>query len=146
MFQNQSFVDPLQNRCSWKIHKIHGKTSVLESLFKKSLEAEDIHRCSSKQLFLKSLQTSQESTCVGVIFNKVSGPQSAPFRKHFFYRTSAVAASDIFRFPACNFIKKETPAKIFICEFCKTFKNVFWQKTFLCLSVNFEKSFRSPLL
>ena len=34
VFQNQPFVYPLQNRCSWIIHKIHGKTSVLESLFK----------------------------------------------------------------------------------------------------------------
>ena len=32
------------------------------------------------------------------------------FKNTFFYKTSPVAASDIFRFPACNFIKKETPA------------------------------------
>ena len=34
VFQNQPFVDPLQNRCFLIIHKIHGKTLVLESLFK----------------------------------------------------------------------------------------------------------------
>ena len=51
------------------------------------------------------------------------------FKNTFFYRTSPVAASDSFRFPACNFIKKETPAKMFICEFCKIFKNIFWQNT-----------------
>ena len=39
-----------------------------------------------------------------------------------------MAASNSFRFPACNFIKKGTPAKMFICEFCKTFKNSFRQK------------------
>ena len=50
------------------------------------------------------------------------------FKNTFFYRTSPVAASDSFRFPACNFIKKETPAKMFICEFCKIFKNIFRQK------------------
>ena len=39
-----------------------------------------------------------------------------------FYRTSPLAASDSFRYPACNFIKKESPAKMFFCEFCKVFK------------------------
>ena len=33
VFQNQPFVDPLQNRCSWIIHKIHEKISVSESPF-----------------------------------------------------------------------------------------------------------------
>ena len=28
-----------------------------------------------------------------------------------------------------NFIKKETPSKMFICEFRKIFKNIFWQNT-----------------
>ena len=51
------------------------------------------------------------------------------FKNTFFNRTFPVAASDSFRFPACNFIKKETPAKMFICEFCKIFKNIFWQNT-----------------
>ena len=51
------------------------------------------------------------------------------FKNTFFYRTSPVAASDSFRFPACNFIKKETPEKVFFCEFCKIFKNIFWQNT-----------------
>ena len=35
MFQNQPLIDPLQNRCSWIIHKIHWKKPVLESLFNK---------------------------------------------------------------------------------------------------------------
>ena len=34
VFQNQPFIDPLQNRCSWLIHKIQSKTAMLESLFK----------------------------------------------------------------------------------------------------------------
>ena len=33
VFQNQPFVDLLQNRCSWIIHKIHRKTLTLELLF-----------------------------------------------------------------------------------------------------------------
>ena len=31
-------------------------------------------------------------------------------------------------FRACTFIKKETQAKMFICEFCKIFQNIFRQK------------------
>ena len=56
------------------IHKIQWKTPVLESLFKSSLEV-DVHRCSSKQLFLKGLQISQETTFIGIFFNKVAGPR-----------------------------------------------------------------------
>ena len=44
------------------------------------------------------------------------------------YRTSPMAASDSFRFPACNFNKKKTPVKMFICELCEIFKNIFRQK------------------
>ena len=51
------------------------------------------------------------------------------FKNTLFYWTSPVAVSDSFRFPACNFIKKEIPAKMFFCEFCKIFKNIFWQNT-----------------
>ena len=40
-----------------------------------------------------------------------------------------MAASDSFKFSACNLIKKETPAKTFFCEFCKIIKNMFWQDT-----------------
>ena len=42
-----------------------------------------------------------------------------------FYRTSPVAASEGFRFPACNFIKKGTPEKMFFFEFWKNFKKIF---------------------
>ena len=54
---------------------------------------------------------------------------SAPFQEQLFYRTSPVAASESFRFPVCNFIKKQTPTKMFICEYCKIFKNISWQNT-----------------
>ena len=33
-FQNKPFVDPLENRCSWIIYKIHRKAPEFESLFK----------------------------------------------------------------------------------------------------------------
>ena len=49
--------------------------------------------------------------------------------KNFCYRTSLVAVSDRFMFPACNFFKKETREVTFICKFCKIFKNIFWQNT-----------------
>ena len=63
-----------------------------------------------------------------------------------------VSASDSFRFPVCNFIKKEIPAKVFFCEFCKIFKNIFSfdgtppNDCFLSLSVSFEKFSRTLLL
>ena len=51
------------------------------------------------------------------------------FKETLFYRLSPVAASASLRFSACNFVKKETPAKIFFREFYKIFKNIFWQNT-----------------
>ena len=69
-----------------------------------------------------------------------------------FYRTSPVVASEGFRFPACNFITKETPEKMIFCEFCKISKDIFFfdrtplDDCFLCLSVNSETIFRILLL
>ena len=81
-----------------------------------------------KIIVLKNLQISQESTSP-VFFNKVAGAQNCNFRDSStsfflwnlqkFYRTFPVAVSESFRFAACISIKKETPAKIFFCEFCK---------------------------
>ena len=74
------------------------------------------------------------------------------FKSTFFYRTSPVAASEGFKFPACNFIKRKTPEKKFFCKFCQIFKNIFSfdrshpDDCFWCLSVNFEKFFRTLLL
>ena len=42
-FESKLFVDPLENRCSSIIYKIHRKAPEFESLFKKCLEA-DVHR------------------------------------------------------------------------------------------------------
>ena len=63
-----------------------------------------------------------------------------------------MAASKGLRLPAGNFVKKETPEKMFLCEFCKIVKNIvsFDRATpdecFLCLSVNFKTFFRTLLL
>ena len=61
-----------------------------------------------------------------------------------------MAASDSFRFPACNFIKKETLGNMFFVNFAN-FLRVFFDRAppddcFLCLSVNFETLFRIFLL
>ena len=56
-----------------------------------------------KKGVLEFSQNSQEKTCTRVIFlNEVAGLQ------------------------ACNFIKKETVAQVFSCEFCEIFKNTFF--------------------
>ena len=45
---------------------------------------------------------------------------------------------------ACNFIKKETLAKVFSCEFCEVSKNTFFYRTPL-VAASIWKSF-DPLL
>ena len=57
-------------------------------------------RCSVKKLFLEISQNSQESACARVSFLKKN-----------------------------NFIKKETLAQLFSCEFCKISKNTFSYRT-----------------
>ena len=62
-------------------------------------------RCSIKKVFLEILQNSQGNTCA---------------RASYFIRLQA---------EACNFIKKETLAQVFSCEFCKISKNTFFHRT-----------------
>ena len=62
-------------------------------------------RCSVKKLFLEISQNSQENTCARVSF------------------LIKLQAS------ACNFIKKETLAQVFFCEFCEISKNTFSYRT-----------------
>ena len=79
-----------------------------------------------KTIVIKKFVNFTEKTCVGVFFNKVAGPQNSNFIKKrlqhrffpakfakLFYRLSLAAASAGLRFPACNFVKKETQAKKF---------------------------------
>ena len=86
-----------------------------------------LKRDSNTGFFLSILGIIQEHLFRRESMNSWFWKSSAPFWKHLIYRTFPVAASDSFRFPACNFIKKETPAKMFICEFCKIYK-IFRQK------------------
>ena len=92
--------------------------------------------------------------CVEDIWTADSKTPAGLFKNTFFNRAIPVAASDSFRFPACSFIKKGTPAKTFLCEICKIFKNIFLKNTsgwlLLLFTCNFEKFcglpiFRAPL-
>ena len=99
---------------------------------------------------------------------KLAGPQNCHFikglkdrcfpvkfpkflRNTFFYGAFAVAASNSFRFPACNLIKKDNSAMIFFsvnfAKFSETsFDRIPLDDCFLCLSVNFEKFFTTSVL
>ena len=106
------------------------------------------------------------------LFNKVAGPQTTTllkrdsntgfsckiceiFKNALFNRTSPVVASDSFAFPVCNLIKKETPQKMFFCEFCKILRISFLliehlgttiSCVYLWIFQNFSKFFRIILL
>ena len=100
------FIDVLQNSCSKKFLKFHRKAPVSEA-------------------FLIKLQALRITT----LLTRDSCEKCEIFKSTLFYWIPPVAVFDSFRFPACNFIEKEIPAKMFFCEFCKIFKNIFWQNT-----------------
>ena len=80
-----------------------------------------------KIIVLKKFVNFTGNTCVGVFFDKVAVPQNSNFIKkrlqHRFFpakfakflRTACFPAAAFagLRFPVCNFVKKEAPAKIF---------------------------------
>ena len=75
--------------------------------------SEVTRRCSLNKGFLKISQNLQENTCVRVSFLiKLQGE-------------------------ACNFIKKETLVQMFLCEFCKIFKDTFFIEHFPWLLVDY---------
>ena len=47
---------------------------------------------------------------------------------------------------ACNFIKKETLAQVFSCEFCKIFKKTFFTENFLKTASAIQKRFSLKML
>ena len=47
------------------------------------------------------------------------------FQRNLFYRLSPAATSAGLRFPTCNFVKKEAPAKMFFLYILQNFKNIF---------------------
>ena len=66
-----------------------------------------VGRYSSKQVFLKIYQCSQETPVFESLFNKAGALK------------------------ACIFIKKEIPTQVFSCEYCAIFKNSFLVEHFL---------------
>ena len=62
-------------------------------------------------MFLEISQNSQENTCA---------------RVSFFNKAADLRSSTLLKKQACNFIKKETHAKVNSCEFCGIFKNTFF--------------------
>ena len=52
----------------------------------------------------------------------------ARFAKILIFKSPATASAGL-RFPACNFVKKETRQKCFFCQFYKNLKNIFWENT-----------------
>ena len=66
-------------------------------------------RCSLKKVLLDILQNTEKHLRQSLFINKVAG-----------LRKSQVS---------CNFIKKETQAQVFSCEFCKDSKNPFSYRT-----------------
>ena len=79
------------------------KTSVF-NLPSKPTEAV-VQKCSVKTVLLKTLQNSQGNTYASLFFNKVAGLGHA------------------------TLLKKETLAQVFFSEFCKIFKNTFFNRT-----------------
>ena len=48
--------------------------------------------------------------------------------------------------PACNFIKNETPTKVFSYEFCKIFKNTLFQGTTLVAAYEYTLNYKIVLV
>ena len=84
-------------------------------------------------------ESSQNTYFVEDLWTAGSETPAHLFTNTFFYRTSPVAASDSFRFPACIFIKKGTPVKMFSVNFAKFLRTSFCRTPpdgcFLCLPV-----------
>ena len=108
-----------------------------------------------KIVVLKISQISQESTCVGVFFNKVAGPQKeAPVKFVKFLRTPYFTEHSqrllliVSGFQLATLLKKKFRQRCFLrTKFLRTsFDRTPPDDCFLCLSVNFEKFLRKPLL
>ena len=101
---------------------------------------------------------------IGVFFNKVAGPHNSnsikkrpqhrfspvKFKDTLFYRTSPVTTSDSFRFPAATLLKNRLQERYISVNFAILLRTCFDRTPpdgcFLCLSVNFEKLLRAPVL
>ena len=70
--QKRPFADVIQNRCSWKFCKIHGKTPMLEPLFNKVAHVLSYDLCEifKSTFFLITLQN--QTTFLRKQFSKVT--------------------------------------------------------------------------
>ena len=85
-------------------------------LRQKQLVVQNHQRCSIKKVFLEISKNSQENACA---------------RVSILIKLQALAS-------ACNFIKIETLAQVFSCEFCKISKNTFFtEHVWATASINF---------
>ena len=97
--------EQVRYRCDHKCVRVYDlKSNGRYIFFMNSTEAV-AQRCSLKKLLLEISQNSYENTRVIVSF------------------LIKLQAS------TCNFIKKETLAQVFPCEFCKIFKNAYFYRT-----------------
>ena len=78
-------------------------------------------RCFVKKAFLKFLQNSQETLMPGSFLNKAA-------------------------VQACNFITRETPAQVFSCTFCETFKSILFYRTPPVTTSSKSRCFRPKLV
>ena len=90
-----------QNRCFWKIHKIHSKKLVLESLFNKSA-------------LLRACNFIQEDPNTGAFLWNLK-----TLKKNYFEEDLRTSASK-------HYLKKETRTQVLSREFCELFKNIYF--------------------
>ena len=59
-------------------------------------------------------------------FDTENTSQTLDFKMKWLKLRIEIALTEAMRPQACNFIKKETLAQVFSCEFCEIFKNTFF--------------------
>ena len=105
--------------------------------------------CSMKKVFLEISQNSQKNTYARVsrlyflVFGLNTEIYGVNFRIHSKKTKESITSQKLgsqYFWQACNFIKNETLAQVFSCEFCEISKNTFLQNTserlLLCMLEN----------
>ena len=85
-------------------------------------------RCSMKKGVLRNFtKFAEKHLCLSLLFNKFAGPATL-LKKDLRPRTCKMACK--IKPKAFNFVKKETLAQVFSCEFCEISKNNFFTEHF----------------
>ena len=102
-------------------------------------ESDILHYLSSADLLKSFSEAVTRRSFVKKVFLKISqNTQKTPVSESFFLiRLQA---------QACNFIKKETQAQVFSCEFCEIFKNSLFYRTPPVAASNFSQLILSIFL